>query len=58
MASILMIETSTEVCSVALSENGELKFKKESLEGLNHSELLTVFIEDLFKENNMSFSRN
>ncbi len=56
MAGILQIETSTEVCSVAYSENGELRFKKESLEGLNHSELLTVFIEDLFKENNLSFS--
>lgn len=56
MAGILQIETSTEVCSVAYSENGEFRFKKESLEGLNHSELLTVFIEDLFKENNLSFS--
>ena len=56
MTGILQIETSTEVCSVAYSENGELQFKKESLEGLNHSELLTVFIENLFKENNISFS--
>ncbi len=51
MARILNIETSTEVCSVALSENGNLLFLKETLEGLNHSELLTVFIEDLFTEN-------
>ena len=56
MSGILLIETSTEVCSVAFSENGESKFKKESLEGLNHSELLTVFIDKLFKENNLSFS--
>jgi tRNA threonylcarbamoyladenosine biosynthesis protein TsaB len=56
MAGILLIETSTEVCSVAFSESGELKFKKESLEGLNHSELLTVYIEDLFRENNLPFS--
>ena len=56
MPGILMIETSTEVCSVAFSENGELPFYKESLEGLNHSELLTVFIEELFRENNLSFS--
>ena len=56
MAGILLIETSTEVCSVAFSENNEVQFIKESLEGLNHSELLTVFIEDLFKENNLSFS--
>ncbi len=56
MAGILQIETSTEVCSVALSENGKLLFLKESLEGLNHSKLLTVFIEDLFKENNITLS--
>jgi tRNA threonylcarbamoyladenosine biosynthesis protein TsaB len=50
MATILNIETSTEVCSVALSRNGDLVFMKESQDGLNHSELLTVFIEDVFKE--------
>jgi len=53
MALILNIETSTEVCSVTLAEDGKLLFKKESLEGLNHSKILTVFIEDLFKENNI-----
>jgi len=53
MATILNIETSTEVCSVNVSENGKLLFEKESLEGLKHSELLTVFIEQLFSENNL-----
>ncbi|MFW6246520.1 MAG: tRNA (adenosine(37)-N6)-threonylcarbamoyltransferase complex dimerization subunit type 1 TsaB [Tangfeifania sp.] len=53
MAIILNIETSTEVCSVNVSENGKLLFEKESLEGLNHSELLTVFIQYLFRENNL-----
>ncbi|MEN8116810.1 MAG: tRNA (adenosine(37)-N6)-threonylcarbamoyltransferase complex dimerization subunit type 1 TsaB [Bacteroidota bacterium] len=57
MAIILNIETSTEVCSVSLAQNSETLFEKESLEGLNHSELLTVFIEDLFKENNFEYSR-
>lgn len=56
MALILNIETSTEVCSVALSKNGELLFEKESQEGLNHSELLTVFIEGLFLKNNINMS--
>jgi tRNA threonylcarbamoyladenosine biosynthesis protein TsaB len=54
MAVILNIETSTEVCSVALAKDGKLLFEKESPEGLNHSELLTVFIEELFAENNFS----
>lgn len=52
MATILNIETSTEVCSVTISKNGELLFKKEISEGLTHSEFLTVFIEELLSENN------
>jgi tRNA threonylcarbamoyladenosine biosynthesis protein TsaB len=56
MALILNIETSTEVCSVSLAENGETLFLKESTEGLNHSKILTVFIEDLFKENNLEIN--
>lgn len=56
MALILNIETSTEVCSVTIANNGELLHKKETLEGLSHSELLTVFIEDLFVENNLKLS--
>lgn len=56
MALILNIETSTEVCSVAISENGKLRFKKESTDGLNHSELLTVFIEELFTENHLQLN--
>ena len=57
MAIILNIETSTEVCSVTLAENGQTLFQKESHEGLNHSKLLTVFIEELFEENNFEKSR-
>jgi tRNA threonylcarbamoyladenosine biosynthesis protein TsaB len=56
MALILNIETSTEVCSVSLAKNGQLLFKKESLEGMNHSRLLTVFIEELFAENNIKIN--
>lgn len=50
MAVILNIETSTEVCSVNIAVDGKLLYEKESLEGLNHSQLLTVFIEELFGE--------
>ena len=57
MATILNIETSTEVCSVAIAKNGELLFKKETQEGLNHSELLTVFIEEVAAENNFNLSK-
>ena len=55
MANILNIETSTEVCSVTLAKDGETLFQKESSEGLNHSQMLSVFIEDLFKNNNIGF---
>jgi len=51
MAMILNIETATEVCSVNLARNGQMLCEKESLEGLNHSRLLTVFIDEIFKEN-------
>ena len=50
MALILSIETSTPVCSVALSKNGELLHFKEIWEGLSHASHLTVLIEELFKE--------
>jgi tRNA threonylcarbamoyladenosine biosynthesis protein TsaB len=56
MALILNIETSTEVCSVSLAENGQLLFKKESIDGMNHSRLLTVFIEEIFAENNIQIN--
>jgi tRNA threonylcarbamoyladenosine biosynthesis protein TsaB len=57
MTNILCIETSTEVCSVAFAQNGKLQFEKESGDGLNHSELLTVFIENLFDENKVKLSQ-
>jgi tRNA threonylcarbamoyladenosine biosynthesis protein TsaB len=41
---ILHIETSTNVCSVALSENGTCLFSKSNAEGMNHAALLSVFI--------------
>jgi universal bacterial protein YeaZ len=43
---ILHIETSTTVCSVALSENGQCIFSKSNNEGMNHAALLSVFIAD------------
>lgn len=41
---ILHIETSTNVCSVALSENGSCIFSKSNADGMNHAALLSVFI--------------
>lgn len=53
MAVILIIETSTEVCSVALSVDGLLTDVKESKEGQNHARLVTVFAEELLTRNNI-----
>jgi len=54
MATILNIETATEVCSVNLARDGEILAEKESQEGLNHSQLLTVFIDEIFRENSFN----
>jgi tRNA threonylcarbamoyladenosine biosynthesis protein TsaB len=53
MGKILCIETSTEVCSVALVENGVLVDFREDLDGRNHSKLLTVFINELLEANHI-----
>lgn len=47
MSTIINIETSTEVCSVALCKDSEVIFIKENNEGLNHAKLVTLFVEEL-----------
>jgi tRNA threonylcarbamoyladenosine biosynthesis protein TsaB len=47
MSSILTIETSTSVCSAALSVDGKIEFEKVSFEGPSHAALLGVFIEEV-----------
>lgn len=54
MSFILNIETTTNVCSVSLSENGKLIGIKESDEKNNHSATLTIFITEVFKKNKIS----
>lgn len=58
MAKILSIETSTGVCSVAYSIDGEVIASKELFEANSHAAHLTVLIESLFKENNLSASED
>lgn len=43
---ILHIETSTNVCSVALSRGVDLLFSISDNKGLNHASLLSVFVEN------------
>ena len=54
MALILIIETSTEVCSVSLTKDGKLIDLIESGEGQNHARLTSVFAETLLKRNNIN----
>jgi tRNA threonylcarbamoyladenosine biosynthesis protein TsaB len=53
MAAILVIETSTEICSVALTIDGVRVDMIESKEGQNHARLVTVFAEDILLRNDM-----
>ena len=52
---ILCIETSTAVCSVALVNNGNVIALRESLDGQNHAEKITIFIDEVMKEANLSY---
>lgn len=47
MAVILHIETSTTVCSVALSENGVCLLHKIDFEAQSHARLLPLFLQDV-----------
>jgi tRNA threonylcarbamoyladenosine biosynthesis protein TsaB len=54
---ILHVETSTKVCSVALSQNGAyLSHITESSQDFVHSERLNTLIQDLLSKNNISLS--
>lgn len=50
MACILHIETSTDVCSVAISKDGFRVFEKQSDKGLNHAEKLGSYIDEALQE--------
>ena len=46
MACILHIETSTDVCSVAVSQDGACIFKKEDHSGPNHAVSLGMYVDE------------
>lgn len=56
MSKILILESSTEICSVALSSNGQLIDFLEDKNGQNHARLLTVYIDELLRKNNTAVS--
>ncbi len=50
MSLILSIESGTDICSVALSRDGEVVALRESREGRDHARLVAKFIDELLKE--------
>lgn len=56
IARIISLETATSICSVALHENGICKDFIEINEQNAHSSKLTVLIEQLLQQNNISIS--
>lgn len=58
MTRILHIETSTKMCSVALSENGNLiAHKNIEAEGFVHSEKLNLLIEEVCKDSKVAYEK-
>jgi tRNA threonylcarbamoyladenosine biosynthesis protein TsaB len=51
---ILCIETATSVCSVALCDREGVISARENSEGKSHASLLTVFIDEIFREQNIN----
>ncbi len=53
---ILALETSTTVCSVALLVGNEVISFRESMEANSHAASLTVFVDEVMKESGMAYA--
>lgn len=56
MALILSIETGTDICSVALANDGELMALRESDEGRDHAKKVALFVDELLRETGVQSS--
>lgn len=56
VAYLLLIESSTTICSVALSRDGKIIALREVNEPNKHAELLTVFCDEVMKEAQLTFN--
>lgn len=54
MEKIILIETSTELCSAALAEDGKIVCYKESTTPRAHASMTAVFVDELLKETGTS----
>lgn len=50
MSTILNIETSSRICSVAISRDGMVEYQLEDMEGMKHAERLAPFVEKCMQE--------
>lgn len=57
MARLLLIETSTTVCSVAFSDSGNVVALREVNNGYAHAENLTLFCDAVLKEAGVTFQQ-
>jgi len=57
MGLILCIETATEVCSVALTGDGNILAVRESAARNVHSSMLTQFIDEIFKSSDLTIDK-
>ncbi|MFN8207415.1 MAG: tRNA (adenosine(37)-N6)-threonylcarbamoyltransferase complex dimerization subunit type 1 TsaB [Bacteroidales bacterium] len=57
MPRILLIETTGQSCSVALTGGEKIISLRENSEGMSHATLLTVFIEEIFREQGITGSQ-
>ncbi len=51
MSVILNIETSSDICSVAIGRNGEVMDKLEARESRDHARVLTLLVDKILKKN-------
>ena len=53
---IILIETSTALCSVALAENGQITAYRESSAPKAHASLTAVFIQEMLQERGLTLA--
>ena len=56
MSLILCIDTATPVCSIALVRDNEVLYSRESSNKNSHSEIVTIFIDEVIKEANLKYT--
>lgn len=53
MASILCIDTATNICSVCVARDGKLVAERETTKSMSHTSLTSVFVQEVLEEANI-----